>query len=149
MGGKDTLNFYRTCWYCAIFQPRWQLDCILAKFNQHLNMQAQSGTPQSRLMMPNLWSLFQPVEQVILKADWRTPKSNLLRQLDWPTLCWRREIASLVLFFEITCTRGPLWSVKHLFPFVSTKTPRQMRKLLQIPLARTSRFYPKPKVIFI
>ena len=37
------------------------------------------------------------VARCVLQAPWLTPKSELLQALDWPSLRWRREIASLCL----------------------------------------------------
>ena len=39
--------------------------------------------------------------RTILAADWDTPKDILFRQLDWPSLRWRRTILSMTLFHQL------------------------------------------------
>ena len=41
------------------------------------------------------------IARTILRADWWTPKNDLLQQLDWPSLRWRRAVASLTLFHKL------------------------------------------------
>lgn len=75
------------------------------------------------------------VARSILKADWRTPKSDLLRELDLPSLRWRREIASLVLLHKLLQSRQqPL--AECLFPFASSVTDRSRRKPKQLILPK-------------
>ena len=73
--------------------------------------------------------------RAILQADWMTPKSVLLEQLQWPALRWRREISSLVVFHELIITR-PMF-LSDLFSFASSKTDRHLRKTFQL-LLRTA-----------
>ena len=41
------------------------------------------------------------VARAILRAPWRTPKSHLLEQLDWPSVRWRRTVAALVFLHKL------------------------------------------------
>ena len=41
------------------------------------------------------------VARVILRAPWQTPKHELLKALNWPSLRWRRAIASTCLFQQL------------------------------------------------
>ena len=41
------------------------------------------------------------VARAILRAPWRTPKQQLLEALNWPSLCWRRAVASTCLFQQL------------------------------------------------
>ena len=41
------------------------------------------------------------VARTILAADSDTPKDILFRQLDWPSLRWRRTILSMTLFHQL------------------------------------------------
>ena len=80
------------------------------------------------------------VARCILQAPWRTPKSELLQALDWPSLRWRREIASLCLLHRLlNLQQEPLTNC--LPPFASSRNPRSQRKPKQLilPAARTTR----------
>ena len=80
------------------------------------------------------------VARCILQAPWRTPKSELLQALDWPSLRWRREIASLCLLHRfLDLQQEPLTNC--LPPFASSRNPRSQRKPRQLilPAARTTR----------
>ena len=80
------------------------------------------------------------VARCILQAPWRTPKSELLQALDWPSLRWRREIASLCLLHRfLNLQQEPLTNC--LPPFASSRNPRSQRKPRQLilPAARTTR----------
>ena len=81
------------------------------------------------------------VARRILHAPWDTPKTQLLETLNWPSLRWRREIASLCLLHQLLQIRpDPLQSV--LPPFASTRNPRSPRKPkeLILNLAHSSRY---------
>ena len=41
----------------------------------------------------------------ILRAGWRTPKSELLRSIGWPSLKWRREIQCVALFKKVLLSK--------------------------------------------
>ena len=59
------------------------------------------------------------VARRLLSASRLTSKSSLLQLLGWPSLRWRREIASMTLFHSLVHTRpSPLSDT--LFPFSST-----------------------------
>ena len=47
------------------------------------------------------------VARSILRAPFRTPKTDLFKQLNWLSLRWRREIASMTLFHKLLLTRPP------------------------------------------
>ena len=47
------------------------------------------------------------VARSILRAPFRTPKTDLFKQLNWPSLHLRREIASMTLFHKLLLTRPP------------------------------------------
>ena len=66
--------------------------------------------------------------------------SELLQALDWPSLRWRREIASLCLLHRfLNLQQEPLTNC--LPPFASSRNPRSQRKPRQLilPAARTTR----------
>ena len=81
------------------------------------------------------------VARSILRAPFRTPKTDLFKQLNWPSLRWRREIASMTLFHKLLLTRPPPLD-SCLFPFTSTLSGRSMRKPNQLilPEAHTSKY---------
>ena len=76
------------------------------------------------------------VARPILKASWKTPKTVLLRSLQWSSLRWRREITSMTLFHDFLCTRPP-----HLAQSICTfsRSKRRPRRLVS-PLAITTRY---------
>ena len=81
------------------------------------------------------------VARSILQAPFRTSKTDLFKQLNWPSLRWRREIASMTLFHKLLVTRPPPLD-SCLFPFASTLSGRSMRKPHQLilPEAHTSKY---------
>ena len=82
------------------------------------------------------------VAWAILRAPWRTPKQQLLKALNWPSLRWRRAIASTCLFQQLIHAPNTLPSLsKHLFPLLSSRSTRNRRKPFQIalPKVRTTR----------
>ena len=81
------------------------------------------------------------VARQILRAPWHTPKSDLLAQLNWPALRWRREIASLCLLHQLLNNRPEPLSA-FLFPFVSSRDSHIQRKPRQLILgpARTTHY---------
>ena len=83
------------------------------------------------------------VARAILRAPWRTPKQQLLKALNWPSLRWRRAIASTCLFQQLIHAPNTLPSLsKHLFPLLSSRSTRNRRKPFQIalPKVRTTRY---------
>ena len=83
------------------------------------------------------------VARAILRAPWRTPKQQLLKALNWPSLRWRRAIASTCLFQQLIHAPNTLPSLsKHLFPLLSSRSARNRRKPFQIalPKVRTTRY---------
>ena len=77
----------------------------------------------------------------LLKAKPDTPTKNLLKDMGWPSLRWRREIASMCLFAELVHTRPPL--LRDCLPaFAKDKVDRAHRKPYQLILIKcnTSRF---------
>ena len=83
------------------------------------------------------------VARSILRAPFRTPKTDLFKQLNWPSLRWHREIASLTstLIHKLLLIRPPPLD-SCLFPFASTLSGRSMRKPYQLilPDAHTSKY---------
>ena len=75
------------------------------------------------------------VARKVLRADWLTPKATLLRQLNWPSLGWRRSVACLTLFHKLITEPSPPLS-ECLPPFSSEHSARQTRKPLQLALSR-------------
>ena len=72
------------------------------------------------------------VARTILAADWDTPKDILFRQLDWPSLRWRRTILTMTLFHQLVHHgEGPL--MECMFP-LSSATGRNVRKPHQLML---------------
>ena len=72
----------------------------------------------------------------ILAADWDTPKDILFRQLDWPSLWWRRTILSMTLFHQLVHHgEGPL--MECMFQLLSA-TGRSVRKPHQLILGMAS-----------
>ena len=83
------------------------------------------------------------VARAILRAPWRTPKQQLLEALNWPSLRWRRAVASTCLFQQLIHAPNTLPSLsKHLFPLLSSRSTRNRRKPFQIalPKVRTTRY---------
>ena len=78
------------------------------------------------------------VARAILRAPWRTPKSHLLEQLDWPSLRWRRTVAALVfqhkLLYGVFSPRAD-----SLKPFSASKSGRALCKPYQILLSRPNK----------
>ena len=83
----------------------------------------------------------QPLPAPSFVRPFRTPKTDLFKQLSWPSLRWCREIASMTLFHKLLLTRPPPLD-SCLFPFASTLSGRSMRKPHQLilPEAHTSKY---------
>ena len=76
------------------------------------------------------------IARSILHADWHTPKSDLLKALDWPSLRWRRTILCMKLFHLLLHNRcGPVASCLYPFSRTSLRKPKQ----LLLPRVRTAR----------
>ena len=76
------------------------------------------------------------VARTILAADWDTPKDILFRQLDWPTLRWRRTILSMTLFHQLVYHgEGPL--IECMFQ-LSSATGSSIRRPHQLILGMAS-----------
>ena len=75
------------------------------------------------------------IARLLLQAPWDTPKETLLRQIGWPSLRYRREIISMVLFFKLLRARPPFLS-DCLFPFAHTRSERLLRKPFQLLLGK-------------
>ena len=81
------------------------------------------------------------VARWILKAPWTTPKNVLFEQLQWPSLSWRRSIATTCLLHQLL--QNPTDPLKDcLFPFSSTVSSYNFRKPRQLilPTTRTPRY---------
>ena len=83
------------------------------------------------------------VARRITNAEFRTSKEELFRLLQWPTLAWRRAVASLVLLQTLlhTTKRGDNPLHDELFPFASEISSRNLRKPFQLilPVALSNR----------
>ena len=76
------------------------------------------------------------IARSILKANWLTPKAQLLERMQWPSLRWRRAVLTLTFFHRLLSNPpGPL--KECLFPFAST-TGRSLRKPRQLILGPIS-----------
>ena len=87
------------------------------------------------------------VARMILKADWRTPRSNLLRQLDRPARRWRREIANLVFILRNSPDLSTALVRTSLPVCISEDNPADAEALPAF--ARTSKFYQRSEVFFL
>ena len=58
------------------------------------------------------------VARRLLLVPWMTPKSDMFKELDWPTLRWRRAVCCVVLFCTsfFTALLNPLHDVSSLSP---------------------------------
>ena len=54
------------------------------------------------------------VARCVSKSPWSTPKERLFESLDWPSLRWRRDVASMILSHKLLTSTLP-----HLFQNVS------------------------------
>ena len=82
------------------------------------------------------------VARCVLKSPWSSPKETLFESMDWPSLLWRRDVASMVLFHKLL-TSAPASSFSEYIPsFSSSNSVRGTRKRLQVLLnhANTSRY---------
>ena len=80
------------------------------------------------------------VARRVLKAPWRTPKQVLLERLQWPSLFWRRCVATTCLLH--TLMHNPTSPLNQcLFPFAQSLSSYNLRKPRQLilPRLRTSR----------
>ena len=76
------------------------------------------------------------------KSPWSTPKETLFESLNWPSLRWRRYVASMVLFHKLL-TSAATSSFSECIPsFSSSNSVRGTRKPLQLLLnhANMSRY---------
>ena len=87
------------------------------------------------------WPLNVSRQPLPAPSSFRTPKTNLFKQLNWPSLRWRRETASMTLFHKLLLTRPPPLG-SCLFPSASTLSSRAMQKPHQLilPEAHTSKY---------
>ena len=100
------------------------LVCEYASLVWHWYLRADQALFLERIQAGVAWRL--------LNASCLTSKLSLLQSLDWPSLRWRREIASITLLHSLVHTRpSPLSDA--LFPFSSTVCPhRNHRKPYQL-----------------
>ena len=81
------------------------------------------------------------IARTVLWADWMTPKDQLLQQLAWPSLRWRRTVASLAMFHKLLhMQHTPLSTC--IPPHLTELSIRSRRKPLDVrlPPTRTSRY---------
>ena len=81
------------------------------------------------------------VARRILHAPWDTPTRQLLEELNWPSLRWRREIASLCLLHQLLQERpDPLSDTLPQYASTcNTRSPRNPKELI-LANARTTRY---------
>ena len=80
------------------------------------------------------------VARCLLRADWMTPKHQMLEQVGWSALCRRRAVASIILFHQLKI-QPPSRLEEHVPPTSSSQTGRSLRKSEQLllPKLRTKR----------
>ena len=77
------------------------------------------------------------VARRVLSVPWMTPKSDMFKELDWPTLRWRRAVCSVVLLHKFL--HSPSQPIAQcLFPFASDRSSRSLRKPKQLLLGHAS-----------
>ena len=76
------------------------------------------------------------IARSILRAEWRTPKHELLQALGWPSLRWRRTILSMKMIHSLLYgnKNGPLASCLYPTSHTALRKPKQ----LLLPRARTT-----------
>ena len=79
--------------------------------------------------------------RTILRAEWSTPKKELLAALQWPSLRWRRAIASLTLFHRLKNSPTPVASSCLPAPFASDNSrSRRRQHQIRLPSTRSTRY---------
>ena len=79
--------------------------------------------------------------RTILRAEWTTPKKELLAALQWPSLRWRRAIASLMLFHRLKNSPTPVASLCLPAPFASDNSrSRRRQHQIRLPSTRSTRY---------
>ena len=79
--------------------------------------------------------------RTILRAEWTTPKKELLAALQWPSLRWRRAIASLTLFHRLKKSPTPVASSCLPAPFASDNSrSRRRQHQIRLPSTRSTRY---------
>ena len=79
--------------------------------------------------------------RTILRAEWTTPKKELLAALQWPSLRWRRAIASLTLFHRLKNSPTPVASSCLPAPFASDNSrSRRRQHQIRLPSTRSTRY---------
>ena len=79
------------------------------------------------------------VARRILRCNFSTPKAELFRILEWPTLQWRRAVASTLFLHGILFNR-PQQSIlsKEIFPFAKRPSHHGIWKPFQLVLPTTT-----------
>ena len=79
--------------------------------------------------------------RTILRAERTTPKKELLTALQWPSLRWRRAIASLTLFHRLKNSPTPVASSCLPAPFASDDSrSRRRQHQVHLPTTRSTRY---------
>ena len=79
--------------------------------------------------------------RTILRSEWTTPKKELLAALQWPSLRWRRAIASLTLFHRLKNSPTPVASSCLPAPFASDNSrSRRRQHQVRLPTTRSTRY---------
>ena len=79
--------------------------------------------------------------RTILRTEWTTPKKELLATLQWPSLRWRRAIASLTLFHRLKNSPTPVASSCLPAPFASDNSrSRRRQHQVRLPTTRSTRY---------
>ena len=83
------------------------------------------------------------VARRILRGNFSTPKAELFQILEWPTLQWRRAVAS-TLFLHGTLFNRPQQGIlsKEIFPFAKSLSHHGLRQPFQLvlPTATSTRY---------
>ena len=71
-----------------------------------------------------------------------TSNSNVLREIDWPTLAWRRRRFKLLLLWQLLHSGGPPSLRDHIPPMAAVRSSYSLRNQCSIafPLCSTSRY---------
>ena len=67
------------------------------------------------------------VARCVSKSPWSTPKETLFESLDWPSLLWRRDVASMVLFHKLLTSAPTSYFSECITSFSSSNSVRGTR----------------------
>ena len=124
--------YYYYYWYLGIPQQRESISLIEG-------VSTDCYTPASAAQ--SLERLQGSMARTILRAEWTAPKKELLAALQWPSLRWRRAIASLTLFHHLKNSPTPVASSCLPAPFTSDDSHSCRRQhQVRLPTTRSTRY---------